>query len=122
MFSKTQLAKRIQRKNNPDLVETLFACKKNEAWLEIGKIISSSRRNLISVNLEKINKETKEGDTVIIPGKVLSQGLIDKKIKIVALGFSKMAREKLRESKSEILLLTEEINKNPKAEGIKIIR
>jgi large subunit ribosomal protein L18e len=78
MFSKTQLNKRIQRKNNPELVETLIACKKAGGdWMKVGKILSGSKRNLPSINLEEINEKSSEGDTIVVPGKVLSQGNID---------------------------------------------
>ena len=64
----------------------------------------------------------KEKDIVIIPGKVLSQGEIDKKIKIVAFEFSEKAREKLSRSKTEFSSINEEIKKNPNGIGIKILK
>ncbi|MBA7688989.1 hypothetical protein ES703_97481 [subsurface metagenome] len=75
----------------------------------------------MNVNLEKIDKETKEGETVVIPGKVLSQGEINKKVKIIALRFSEKAKEKLLKSKSEFLSIIEEIKKNPTAKRIRIL-
>lgn len=68
------------------------------------------------------NKQNKQGrKTIAVPGKVLSQGEIDKKIKLVALGFSEKAREKLLESKCEIKNILEEIKKNPNAKGVRIL-
>ena len=75
-----------------------------------------------SLNLTEIEKNSKEGDTIVIPGKVLSQGDINKKIKVVALGFSEKAREKLMKSKSDPTSILEEVKKNPEAKGIKILR
>ena len=75
-----------------------------------------------SLNLTDINDGSKEGDTVVVPGKVLSQGEINKKIKVVAFGFSKKAREKLMKSKSDPTAISEEIKKNPDAKGVKILR
>ena len=122
MFSKTQLAKRTERKTNPELVETLLDCKKAAGkWLDIGKILSGSRRQLPVINLNEINSQTKEGDTVVIAGKVLSLGNIDKKIRIVALGFSESAKEKIKESKGEAASISDDIKKNPKAQGIKFL-
>lgn len=121
MISKTKLFERIKNKRNPELIETIIQCKKNEAWINIGKIISSSRNNTPVVNLDKIDKESKEGDVIVVPGKVLSQGEVIKKIKLIALNFSQTAREKLNKSKIEFIILLEEIKKNPRAQGIKII-
>lgn len=122
MKSKTLIEKQLQRKTNPELVKTILACKKNESWIKIGSLLSGSKRKRARVNLEKINKESKEGEIVVIPGKVLSDGKIDKKIKVVAWGFSKEAKEKLLSAKCDTSSILEEIKSNPEAKGIKIIK
>jgi len=121
MISKTQINKRTKRKTNPYLVDTLFVLKKNKEWFPIAKIISGPSRKHISINLDEIDKQTKVGDTVVIPGKVLSYGNLDKRIRIVALDFSKKVLEKLK-GKVDMATIIEEVNKNPTAKGIKIIR
>ncbi len=121
MISKTKIGKRVRRKTNSEIVETILILKKNKAWLKLARIISGSTRKYSSVNLDKINKETKEGDTIVIPGKVLGSGNLDKKIRIAALGFSEKARKKLKEVKAEAISLIEEVKKNPEAKGIKNI-
>ena len=120
--SKTLIEKQIQRKINPELVKTLMVAKKNDKWLEIAGILSGSRRKRINLNLNEINKEVKEGEKVVVPGKVLSQGNIDKKIKVIALNFSEKAKEKLLNSGCEVLNILDEIKLNPSAEGIKILK
>lgn len=122
MKSKTLIEKQTQRKTNKDLVETIIATKKNKNWSKIAEILSSPRKNKINVNIEKINKEAKEGDVIVVPGKVLSQGEIDKKTKVIALSFSEKAKAKLLKSKCEISSIIEEIKKNPEAKGIKLFR
>ena len=122
MKSKTSIEKRMQRKKNAKSVKTIIAAKKSESWLEVARILSNPRRKRVNINLEKINKESKEGDIIVIPGKVLSQGEINKKIRVVALNFSEKAKEKLLKSKSEILSIFEEIKKNPQAKGVKILK
>lgn len=121
MASKTKIKLHARKKTNPELVEIILLARKNENWLEIAKILSSSTRKQPAVNLSEINKNSKIGDTIIIPGKVLSKGNIAKKIKLCAFSISEQAREKLKETKSEFIPLIEEISKNKKAEGIKII-
>jgi large subunit ribosomal protein L18e len=120
MKSKTLIEKQTQRKTNQDLVETIIACKKNKNWFKVAEILSGPRKNKINVNIEKINKEAKQGDVIVIPGKVLSQGDIDKKIKVIALSFSEKAKEKLLKSKCEVSSILEEIKKNPEAKKIRI--
>ena len=121
MISKTKLFQRLKRKNNPELVNTLMACKKNEAWMNVGAILSRSKSQMPVVNLDKIDKESKDGDLVIVPGKILGNGEMTKKIRVAALNFSESAKEKLGKHKSEMITILEEIKRNPKAQGIKII-
>jgi len=122
MKSKQTIEKQLQRKKNSQLVETIIAAKKNKAWLEVASILSGSKKNRRNVNLTKIDSVTKDGEKIIIPGKVLSQGEISKKIKITALGFSEKAREKLLNTKCEVSNIFDEIKKNPEAKGIRILK
>ena len=95
--------------------------KKNPAWIKVSDIISRPRRKKIALNLDEISLQCKDGENVLIPGKVLGTGSINKKIKIIALDFSESAREKLNKSKIEIFHIDEEMKKNPNAKNIKIL-
>lgn len=118
--SKTKIKFNLKKKTNPEVVEALKVALKNKNWLLIAKKISSSRRKYSKVNLSEIDKETTAGDTAIVIGKVLGEGEITKKVRICSFGFSSSVRDKLKKTKSEAVSIVEEINKNPKAEGLKI--
>jgi large subunit ribosomal protein L18e len=122
MKSKTFIDKQLGKKNNPELVETILEAKKKKNWVEVAGLLSSPRANRTTINLDKLNEETKDGETILIAGKVLSQGELNKKIKVVASGFSEKAREKILKAKGETLSIVEEIKKNPDAKGIRIIK
>lgn len=122
MKSITKISKQTKRKKNIEIVETILKTKKNKFWKEIAEILSGPRRKMSCVNLDRINKESKAGETIVVPGKVLSQGELDKKIKVVAFGFSENAKGKIAKSKSEISTFIDEVKKNPEAKGIKVIR
>ena len=119
--SKTKIEKQPQRKDSVELVKTITAAKKNKSWVKIAEILSGPRKNRTNLNLEEIDKKVEGDDAVVIPGKVLSQGSINKKIKIVALNFSGKAKEKLLKAGCEISSMIEEIKKNPDGKGIKIL-
>ena len=112
MKSKTLINKQMRNKKNPELVETIFLAKKENP--EIAGILSGPTRNRVALNLDEINKEAKEGETIIIPGKILGNGNIDsgKKLKIVALSFSASAEEKLNKAKISFSTVKEELGKN----------
>lgn len=103
-------------------METVITAKKNKAWLEVAGLLSAPRKNHANINLDSINKQSKEGETVLVPGKVLSQGNVNKKFKVVALAFSETAKEKLKNSGSQVSSISEEIKSNPEAKGLKILR
>ena len=115
MISKTKISKRIRKKTNPELVESILLAKKNN--LELAKILSSPARKGIKKNLDEIDQKAGKGETVIVPGKVLGKGQISKKIKIVALSFSSSAEEKLKKAGCEISEIRKELKKNKKLEG-----
>ena len=118
MISKTRLDRKLKRKTNKYLVETIILAKKKKNWLEVANLLTGK----IAVNLDKIEKESKEGDTIVVPGKVLSMGKLSKKIRVAAINFSEAAKEKLKNAKCELVSLEEEIKKNPEAKGVKTVR
>lgn len=122
MLSRTKIKSRAKKKTNPELAETIKACLANSAWSEVAKILSGPTRNHASVSLTQIESEAADGDTVIVPGKVLSQGSLNKKVKVCALSFSDKAKEKLDESKIKFSTIKEEVKSNSKFEGAKIIK
>lgn len=121
MKTKTKIGKQLERKNNKELVGTILAAKKKDKWLKVARILSGPRRKAIGLNLEEINENSKNGETVVIPGKVLSQGEISKKVTIVAQSFSEKAKEKLLKSKISHLSIIEEIKKNPDMKKCRVL-
>jgi len=118
MISKTKIEKRLQQKTNPELVGAIIELKKTNP--EIAKILAFPKKKWVALSLEQINKNTKEGDKVLVPGKVLSSGSLDKKIKLVAWNISEKAAEKIK-SKVDFVTIQEEIKKNPKLNDLKLL-
>lgn len=121
MKSRSKISRQLEKKFNPLLVRTLIAAKKNPAWLKVASVLSGPRKNFVNLNLDEINKKIGDEKILVVPGKVLSQGKIEKKVKIVAFDFSEKARSKLTDLGIESIRIIEEIKSNPKAKGIKIL-
>jgi len=113
MISKTKINKRAKRKTNEELAEAIMIAKKNNL-LELAKKLSGSTRDQSKVNLRDINN-LKE-DVVIVVGKVLSDGDINKKT-IYALGFSDVAKEKLNKAGCKYKSILEALKENNKLKG-----
>ena len=122
MKTKSKISQQLEKKTNSKLVETIILTKKNKGWMEVASILSSPRRKRINLNLDELEKLSGKEKIILIPGKVLSDGEFNKKIKIVALSFSEKAREKLLKSGCEVLTILEEIKLNPSAKDIKILK
>ena len=120
--SKTKIEKQMQKKANKELVKTIIAAKKNKKWNKIASILSGPRRKKININLDKINSETKTGEIIVVPGKVLSLGEVNKKVKVIAFSFSKKAKEKLLKAGCEVSSILSEIKKNKDTKEIKILK
>lgn len=112
---------------NPELMRLIRllrkAAKENEAsiWKAIAENLAKPRRKRIAVNVSRINRYTKDGDEVVVPGKVLGAGLITHPVKVAALDFSDQARQKIIKARGKCLSIPELIKANPKGSNVKII-
>jgi large subunit ribosomal protein L18e len=107
-----------------DTVWTLRkASKKTKAplWKDLERRLINSRSNRQEINLDKLSKFTKEGDVVIVPGKILGAGNLGHSVIVFAYSISQLASKKINEAGGQILALTDLIEKYPHGSGVKII-
>ena len=108
---------------NPELQNLIKELKilsqKNDSniWKRVASELEKSTRRRRKVNILDIEKHAKDGDTVLVPGKVLATGELTKKVKVVAWQFSESASEKIKDSVS----ISQIIKENPKGSKIKLI-
>lgn len=107
---------------NPHLQKLIVDLKKSKKpiWKAIAGRLEKPSRLRASVNIRKINKYTKDGETVVVPGKVLSDGELEHKVTIAALSFSYSTLKKLK-GKAECLNIHELLKKNPSGSGVRIL-
>lgn len=89
-------------------------------WRKISHKLSSSRKNRVKINLYRINKKTKKGDIIIVPGKILGMGDLEHTLTIACLESSKSAKKKVELSGSKLISIEELLEQNPKGSGVKI--
>ncbi|MDD5086336.1 MAG: 50S ribosomal protein L18e [Candidatus Nanoarchaeia archaeon] len=90
-------------------------------WKRIADELSRPTRQRRVVNLSSINRNTKENENIIVPGKVLATGELDHKVTIAAWQFSGQALDKIKKSNSKAILIKELIKEKPDGKGIRII-
>jgi large subunit ribosomal protein L18e len=71
--------------------------------------------------VDKLSKFTKNGDVVIVPGKVLGAGDLGHSVIICAYSISKSASMKISKAGGQILALTDFVEKYPHGSGVKLI-
>jgi large subunit ribosomal protein L18e len=114
MKSRTLIDRQLQRKTNPELVETIMKAKKNGLWVEVAGLLSCPARRMTNANLDEIDKKAKDGEVVVVAGKVLGTGSLTKRVKLIAFAFSKSAEDKLKKAKIDYSMIKDEIDKNQK--------
>ena len=103
--------------------ELKHASSKNDApiWAKLAEFAlkPSSARHV--VNLTKISKITKDGDAIVVPGKILGTGKISHKITISSFSISNSAAKKIIEAGGTVSTFGEMIEKYPSGKGVSII-
>ncbi|GAB4313030.1 MAG: 50S ribosomal protein L18e [Promethearchaeota archaeon] len=94
---------------------------KRPIYREVSKRLLMPRRShRVEANLARINQLTKEGDVIIVPGKVLGVGEMDHRITVASLGASKSALQKLEMAKCEHVDIATLVERNPTGSGVKL--
>jgi large subunit ribosomal protein L18e len=116
------------RKTNPRLASLISLLKntsrENEVniWRDIADRLEAPSKNYAEVNLSKINRYATNGETIIVPGKVLGSGMLEMSVRIAALNFSESASEKIRKAEGECMSIEQLISANPKGSKVRILR
>ncbi|MEK6899582.1 MAG: 50S ribosomal protein L18e [Nanoarchaeota archaeon] len=90
-------------------------------WARIMNDLNKPTRQRRTVNVYKIEKFAQEGETIVVPGKVLSVGDLTKKVEVAAFTFSEEARKKIEEAKGKTLTIQELLKKNPEGKNVRIL-
>lgn len=87
----------------------------------MAEALTKPRRVRISVNVARVGRATRTGETVVVPGKVLGSGEIGHPLKVAALSFSAQGRKKIEAAGGSCLAIEQLIKENPKGVGVRII-
>lgn len=96
--------------------------KKSKFMIKIMEELSISTRKRASVNLTKLQRICNENETIMVPGKVLSYGILTKPLTVSALSFSKQAEDKIKKSGGKIMSIPELVEKNPTGTKVRVIK
>ncbi len=91
------------------------------AWRYVAELLERPTRKRVEVNLSKINRYAREGEVVVVPGKVLGAGRLEKPVTVAAYSFSGEAIRKIREAGGRALTIPQLLEENKTARGVRVI-
>ena len=89
-------------------------------WKRLAEDLEKPTRKRRIVNLYKINKYTKDNETVVVPGKVLAVGELDHNVTVAAFTFSGTARDKINKV-GKAIPINDLLKEDPKGKRIRIL-
>lgn len=90
-------------------------------WRDIARRLEKPRRNWAEVNISRLERYANDGDTIVVPGKVLGAGSLSKKLTVAAFKFSDSAREMIERAGGRNLTIEELVEENPSGSGVRIM-
>ncbi|HVL49469.1 MAG TPA: 50S ribosomal protein L18e [Candidatus Thermoplasmatota archaeon] len=117
----------LQYKTNPVLVDLIHRLKKagwdHEApiWRDIALRLEKPTKRRVEVNLSRIDRSLREGETALVPGKLLAAGELTKRVDVAAYAFSEAARAKITAAGGKCLTYDELMKANPSGTKVRIV-
>jgi len=115
------------RKGNPALrrliVELEDLSRRNDSgiWRDLAMRLEGPSRNWAEVNVSRIARHARAGDTIAVPGKLLGSGIIDIAVTVGALNVSQKARAKIEKAGGKAIDLLELARDVPSGRNVRIM-
>jgi large subunit ribosomal protein L18e len=93
-----------------------------DVWQDIADRLEKPRRTHAEVNLGQIERYAQTDETVVVPGKVLGSGVLQKDVTVAAVDFSSTAETKIEQADGDVLHLEQALEQNPDGENVRVIR
>ena len=113
---------------NPELVSTIGYLKRKgrqhqtPLWFAVADYLGKSRRSRIVLNIGQVSRHAKDGDTVVVPGKVLGSGESVPKLTIAAFKFSPSALVKVQKAGGRCIPIARLVDENPQGTKVRLLR
>ncbi|ELY56918.1 MULTISPECIES: 50S ribosomal protein L18e [Natronococcus] len=117
----------MSSKTNPrlnDLIAELKSTSRErdaDVWRDVADRLEKPRRTHAEVNLGRIERYAREEETVVVPGKVLGSGALQKNVTVAAVDFSSSAETKI-EQVGDTVALEQVLEDNPEGSNVRVIR
>ena len=93
----------------------------SDVWSDVADRLEKPLSTHAEVNLGRIERYAQESETVVVPGKVLGSGVLQKEVDVAAVNFSGTAQTKI-EQVGDTMKLEEALEQNPDGSNVRVIR
>jgi large subunit ribosomal protein L18e len=114
------------RKENPELVRLIVelrrAARAHDApiWSAVADRLERARHQTTPVNVGHLDRLTEAEETVVVPGKLLAEGPLSKRLTVAAFSYSTEARAKITAAGGSALSLHDLVKSKPDGAGVRI--
>ena len=123
VFMSKNTIRTIIKKDNEQLVSLIkqLVISNKPIWKKVAYELAKPRRSRVQVNLNKIERFTKDSEVILVPGKVLGSGRLSKKATVAAFSFSEGAKKIIHTFGGKTLSITDVFTTNPQGKQVVII-
>jgi large subunit ribosomal protein L18e len=109
--------------SNPILLETIELLQEQDApvWGSVAENLGKVNRKRAEVNLSDIERVAEDGETIVVPGKVLGSGYLTKEVTVAAFKASNSAKNDINEE-GEFMFIRDLVEENPEGEEVRIVK
>ena len=90
-------------------------------WRDVAEKLRASRRSKVTLNMVDLERHAAAGETVVVPGVVLSNGELTKALHVAAWKFSPVAAEKIRKAKGSTMTIGQLLERNKEGSKVRIM-
>ena len=118
---------RPPRKQNVELVRLVGELRRAARtqhvalWASVADRLERSRHQVRPVNVGHLDRLARAEETVIVPGKLLAEGPLTKRITVAAFAYSEEARSKVRAAGGQALSLHDLLKSRPDGAGVRLL-
>ena len=118
---------RTARKENSELVRLVGELRRTARtrraaiWTAVADRLERSRHQTRPVNVGHLERLTHADETVIVPGKLLADGLLTKRLTVAAFAYSEEARSKVQAAGGVTLTLHDLVRSRPDGAGVRLL-
>jgi large subunit ribosomal protein L18e len=93
-----------------------------DVWQDVADRLEKPRRTHAEVNLGRIERYAQPDETVVVPGKVLGSGVLQKDVTVAAVDFSGTAETKIEQADGSAIELEQALEEHPDGENVRVLR